>query len=97
MGLTKVINIHHKIPYDIYIGRGKGSIYGNPFSHMEGTMAQYKVGTREEAVEKYREWVVNQLNIMNNLPKLKGKVLGCFCYPLTCHGDVLVELVDKLE
>jgi hypothetical protein len=28
---------------------------------------------------------------------LKGKVLGCFCKPKECHGDILVELVEKLD
>lgn len=30
------------------------------------------------------------------LPELKGKVLGCFCKPKACHGDVLADLVNKL-
>ena len=50
---TTVVNKHHKVPYDIYIGRG--SKWGNPFSHMDGTQALYKVATRQEAVEKYAE------------------------------------------
>ncbi|MOA47643.1 hypothetical protein D3C78_1702960 [compost metagenome] len=94
MSRTTVVNKHHKVPYDIYIGRG--SIYGNPFSHMDGTKALYKVDTREEAIEKYREWVVNQPDIINNLHKLKGKVLCCYCKPAACHGDVLAELADQM-
>jgi hypothetical protein len=27
---------------------------------------------------------------------LRGKVLGCFCKPRPCHGDVLLEFVDKV-
>jgi hypothetical protein len=98
---TKLINIHHKLPYDIYIGRG--SIYGNPFSHLENTTAKYKVATREEAIEKYREWVKNQPQILENLHKLKDKVLGCYCREvpgrkiIPCHGDVLIELINELE
>ena len=26
------------------------------------------------------------------LPELRGKILGCWCAPKVCHGDVLVEL-----
>jgi hypothetical protein len=95
MNKTTVVNKHHKVPYDIYIGRG--SIYGNPFSHMDNTKAQYKVSTRDEAIEKYREWVVDQPEIMKSLHILKGKVLCCFCKPAKCHGDVLAELADKIE
>ncbi len=95
MNKTVVVNKYHKIPYDVYIGRG--SIFGNPFSHMDNTKAQYKVATREEAVERYREWIMTQPQILNKLPELKGKVLGCFCKPRACHGDVLVELIEIME
>ncbi|MGA9841048.1 MAG: DUF4326 domain-containing protein [Nitrososphaeraceae archaeon] len=33
--------------------------------------------------------------LMNQLPELKGKVLGCWCAPLPCHGDTLAELANK--
>lgn len=91
---TKVINKHHNLSYDINIGRP--SKWGNPFSHMDNTKAEYKVDTREEAVEKYREWILNQPHLLADLHELKGKTLGCYCKPKSCHGDVLVELVDKL-
>lgn len=81
------------MPYDIYIGRG--SKWGNPFSHMDGTKAQFKVGSREEAVGMYRVWIVNQPELMNSLHELKGKVLCCYCFPKSCHGDVLAELADN--
>lgn len=92
---TKVVNKHHGVPYDVYIGRG--SIYGNPFSHMKNTKAEFIVGSRHEAVEAYREWVQTQPEILAEIPKLKGKTLCCFCAPLACHGDILVELADKSQ
>lgn len=92
--MTKVVNKHHKVPYDVYIGRG--SIWGNPFSHMENTQAQFKVGTREEAVEKYHEWIMTKPHLLKQLHELKGKTLGCYCHPKPCHGDVLVELANAL-
>ena len=94
MQKTKVVNKHHKVPYDIYIGRG--SKWGNPFSHMDGTKAKYKVETREEAIEKYREWILSQPELLASLHELKGKTLCCFCAPKPCHGDVLAELADNL-
>jgi hypothetical protein len=30
---------------------------------------------------------------MAALPELKDKILGCYCKPLACHGDVLVDLI----
>ena len=82
-----------KEPYDVYIGRP--SKWGNPFSHKEGTSAKFKVSTREEAVEKYKEWILAQPNLLNSLDELKGKTLGCWCKPKACHGDVLIELVNR--
>jgi hypothetical protein len=83
----RVVNLR-KEPYDVYIGRG--SIYGNPF--IIG-----KDGNREDVIRKYVEWMVNQQALLAALPELKGKVLGCYCKPAACHGDVLVEMVKILE
>lgn len=93
MNETTVVNKYHNIPYDVYIGRG--SKWGNPFSHMSNTKAQFKVGTREEAIEKYREWIMTQQHLLDSLHELEGKTLCCFCKPRACHGDVLVELINK--
>lgn len=93
-GKTTVVNKYHKVPYDIYIGRG--SKWGNPFTHMEGTMADFKVGTREESIEAYREWIMENDELLLDLHELKGKVLCCFCKPKSCHGDILAELADKM-
>jgi hypothetical protein len=64
---------------------------------MENTKAQYKVATREEAIEKYREWIMTQPQLLNDLHELKGKVLCCFCKPKACHGDTLAELTNQLK
>ncbi|MFD0587694.1 DUF4326 domain-containing protein [Paenibacillus sp. GCM10027627] len=90
---TKVVNKHHKVPYDIYIGRG--SKWGNPFSHMEGTKAKYKVVTREEAVAEYEQWIETQPELLSSLREIKGKTLCCFCKPKSCHGDILARLADE--
>lgn len=79
-------------PFDVYIGRP--SRWGNPFSHKPGTLAKYRVRSREEAVEAYGEWIIRQPELMAALPDLAGKVLGCWCSPKACHGDVLVRLAN---
>jgi hypothetical protein len=83
----KVVNLR-KEPYDVYIGRG--SIYGNPFRIGAD-------GTRDDVIIAYAKWIVNQPSVMAALPELKGKVLGCYCKPAACHGDVLVKLVERIE
>lgn len=82
-----------KEPYDIYIGRP--SPWGNPFTHKNGTIAKYKVGSRDEAVKAYKEWILTQPELLARLPELKGKVLGCWCKPQACHGDILLEMANE--
>ena len=97
-----VVNCHHD-PYDVYVGRkSSGMHYGNPFSHLWGTQAAIVVGSRDEAIDAYRAWLAGEAYvdleperrkwILEHLPELKLKVLGCHCYPKTCHASVLVEL-----
>ena len=81
---TRIVHCK-KEPYDIYIGRP--SKWGNPFQI--GTD-----GTREEVIEKFRNWILSQSNLVKDLHEIKGKTLGCWCKPKSCHGDVLVELIE---
>ena len=81
---TRVVHCKRE-PFDVYIGRP--SKWGNPF-----TIG--KDGTREEVIKKYREWVMQQPELLKEIPKLRGKRLGCWCHPLPCHGSVLASLAD---
>lgn len=71
--------------------------YGNPFDISMG---------RKECISCYKDWLLcmgkyEQLEterrdwILSNLVNLRGKRLGCFCKPKSCHGDVLVEFVES--
>lgn len=93
--MTTVINRHHKVPYDVFIGRGHGSQWGNPFSHLENTIAEFKVDTREEAVREHRSWFLKQPKLLLDLYKLRGKILGCYCKPAACHGDTIIDLIEN--
>lgn len=86
-----------KSPYDVYIGRGKGSKWGNPFSHREGTLANFKVRTRKEAIDRFEEYLLNNPELMKSLHELQGKVLGCWCKLKSCHGDILAKHANALE
>lgn len=89
---TKVVHCK-KSPYDLYIGRG--SKWGNDFSWYPGTKAKHIVKNREESISEYRKWILTQPALLNSLHELAGKTLGCYCSPLDCHGNVLIELVNK--
>jgi hypothetical protein len=96
MNHPKVVHIK-KEAYDVYVGRP--TQWGNPFTHLadKKTLAKHIVATREEAVEKYREWITEGEGkwLLEHLPKLKGKTLACWCHPKACHADVLFELANK--
>lgn len=84
------------VPADaVYVGRP--TKWGNPYSHQPGTMAIHKVDTREEAIESYRRWMnrANQFTLrIAAVQELKGKNLVCWCAPLPCHADVLLEIAN---
>lgn len=79
--------------YDVYIGRP--SKWGNPFSHKEGTLAEHKTDTVEDAILCYTGFINNSPHLIADLHELKDKVLGCWCKPGPCHGDVLARLADE--
>lgn len=91
---TRLVNLKYE-DYDIYIGRG--SKWGCPFTIIKDrpTLAKEIVVTKEEALTKYREYVLNSPELMTALDELDGKTLGCFCKPEACHGDVLLELLSQ--
>ena len=74
MARCSVVNLRQS-NYDVYIGRG--SRWGNLYTHLSGaTKAQFKVDTREESIERYTEWLVQQNWVLERLSELRGKVLG---------------------
>lgn len=95
--LTTVVNCR-KEKYDIYIGRP--SKWGNPFTSKndDKSLDKYKVNSREEAIRKHKEWITTGegMYLLKDLDELKGKKLGCWCKPKSCHGDTLAELANKL-
>lgn len=89
MKTTTIINIKFfKGNYE-YIGRN--TIFGNPF--IIG-----KDGTRKEVIEKYKIYFKEKLKdpkFKKQILKLKGHFLGCHCKPLLCHGDIIVNYLNK--
>lgn len=79
--------VHMKrAPFDVYIGRP--GPWGNPF-------VIGRDGDRDEVIRRYEAWLLEQPDLVVRLPELRGKVLGCWCAPRHCHGDVLVRLANS--
>ena len=91
---TKVVNIKFST-FDVYIGRG--SMWGNPFSFSPSSHDVEYVKDREEAIESYKKYILSRPDLLKQLEQLRGKILGCHCKPLACHGDVLVEILEEKE
>jgi hypothetical protein len=84
LGPPWVVHCLHQ-PYHVYIGRG--SKWGNP----------YRIGreaTRLQAIHQYERYLSQCPWLMTDLPQLQGLVLGGFCAPHPCHGDVLLRLAN---
>ena len=92
---TTVVHNQHD-EYDQYIGRAvpesglEASKWGNPFVLEDDTPQE-----RDRVLALYREWIVEQPELMASLSELRGLRLGCWCAPERCHGDVLAELADR--
>eukprot|EP00698_Gefionella_okellyi_P003359 TRINITY_DN13123_c0_g1_i1.p1 TRINITY_DN13123_c0_g1~~TRINITY_DN13123_c0_g1_i1.p1 ORF type:complete len:143 (-),score=18.39 TRINITY_DN13123_c0_g1_i1:97-525(-) len=79
---------------DVYIGRAmfrggwklRQSKWYNPFTLKNS-------GSRSQIVKKYEDYILGKPELLDCLPELVGKSLGCWCAPEACHGDVLRRLV----
>lgn len=89
-----VVNVRHTSQFDVYVGRP--SPWGNPFSHKPSAHARWRVKTRQEAVERFEEWLMSQPELVERVRReLRGKVLGCWCRPAACHADVLARVANS--
>jgi uncharacterized phage-like protein YoqJ len=92
---TSIVNIHRTKKYDVYIGRaghGLDGYFGNPFRLEDFG------GDREACLRVYRAYFYDRLSydleFRRKVQALKGKTLGCFCWPDLCHGEVIAEHLD---
>jgi Domain of unknown function (DUF4326) len=77
--------------HHVYVGRNPKGMgvakWGNPF-------VVGKHGTRGECIALYEGWLLENAELLAAVSELRGKVLGCWCVPKACHGDVLVRLAN---
>lgn len=85
--MTTVVNLRNS-HYDVYIGRP--SKWGNPF-----TIGVH--GNRSQVIAQFENYIRDNPDLLNDLPELVNKTLGCYCKPQACHGDVLVKLLKEIK
>ena len=66
-----------------------GSFWQNPFF--------VKDYGRDKCLVMYEQMIREKIDNegIEELKKLKGKVLGCWCKPDKCHGDILIKLLEE--
>jgi hypothetical protein len=68
------------------------SKWGNPFPVPKGYDRE---ADPDRILERYEAHVRSHPDLVAALPELRGKVLGCWCAPLRCHGDVLARMAEE--
>lgn len=104
--MTRVVNVR-KERCEIYIGRAAmvpmmdafnaglrvrhpSSLFANPF--------RVEAFGRLDAIEKYCGWLRDQPRLIDAArASLRGRILGCWCAPLQCHGHILALIVEWPE
>ena len=78
-----------RAPYTVYIGRP--GPFGNPFP----------IGPRLDrsyVLWRFETYARNSPSLMQAIRELpESAVLGCWCHPLPCHGDVIVKLWKEMH
>lgn len=95
-GETVVANQHRHADFikwadstGVYERVDRNTRWGNPFVLPDD-------GDRDRVIESYAEhYLPNKPSLLGHIEGLKGKVLGCWCHPEPCHGDVLAEKADQ--
>lgn len=86
----------------------RGTPLGNPFTHngVRSNLAKLSFKTRDEAIDAYKSYFKIQYGKDNELTKEFNKIyqkykngediyLQCFCKPKPCHGDFLIEQLQR--
>ena len=97
---------HTPTENDVYIGRG--SVLGNPFTHLSWieTKADFICESRHEAIERYKTLINDkikkkdkeycaELNYIWTLAKAGDINLVCYCKPQSCHGDIIKSIIES--
>ena len=104
IGKVLVVNVkYYRGEVFTYIGR-KNDFYGFEGSVLANRKRDNGM-SRDESIERYRVWLWEEVKkkgeVWNELVRLveklkKGEdvVLGCWCKPKRCHGDVVKSCLE---
>ena len=75
---------------DRFLRIDRQSDWGNPFE-IPGD------GDRDAVCDSYEIFFPRKFSLHNRIDELRGKVLGCWCYPLRCHGNYLIDKTEEVS
>lgn len=66
------------------------SDWGNPYE-IPGD------GDRDQVCDSFEVYFSRKISLHMRLNELRGKVLGCWCYPERCHGEHLIKQLEQSD
>ena len=82
----------------------EASEFANPYklpTNFQSLSYSQQMSIGKEILAQYETWLRQKIkedqNTKENLLKLKGKRIGCWCKPLPCHVDVIIKLINELS
>lgn len=78
---------------NLYVPIDRTSDWGNPF--IMATAQDTADGDRNTVCDSYAMFFQLKLSLHVRIGELKGKVLGCWCFPDRCHGNFLAAQANK--
>lgn len=88
----KVVNIKAGQRFTHYIGRCCYGYEESPFHN------PYKTGTRKEKIQNFEKYARNNPELLLKIKELpEDAILGCWCFPKSCHGDIIIKLWEEMN
>lgn len=93
--MTTVVNLrqHRNWKAEGIVLIDRRTMFGNPFRigiH----------GDRDEVIDRYRKWFYGCMEVDSvfrlKVLALKEEVLGCWCVPKKCHGQIIADYLNGL-
>jgi hypothetical protein len=89
------VNLNTKLKCTLYIGREWG---GMPLSPFHSPFHIGKDGTREEVIAKFAAYWYDpeqwRLRKAADIAIDDDEILGCWCHPEKCHGDIIAGYLN---
>jgi hypothetical protein len=84
----------NRIDNHVYIGRNMNFYVAGTFASKWQNPYSVKEYGLDKCLKLYEKHV-RETSLYDQLGELEGKILGCWCAPEKCHGDILCRLLKE--